>query len=78
LLLAQLQAAELKRAGFIVMYDERFGARWFVGLGSHGDSGKTLRKATKRCLRCCKIGKWWKLPDGRLARDVAMEILDGA
>ena len=66
----------LSDAGFIVMYDDKFDRPWFVGLGSHGDSGKTLRKATKRCLRCCKIGKWWTLDGGRLAKDVAMEILD--
>jgi len=66
-------AGELELAGFIVDYDARSG--WFVGLGSHGDCAPTLRKAVKRCLRCCGIGDWWQLRRV-LAKEVAKEIFE--
>jgi hypothetical protein len=47
---------ELRELGWIVDHYPDRKNKWFVGLGSHGGSAPTLRKAIKRCLRCCKIG----------------------
>ncbi|KKL64497.1 hypothetical protein LCGC14_2164370 [marine sediment metagenome] len=62
---------ELEAFGWIVDYYPDRKNKWFVGLGSHGDSAPTLRKAIKRCLRCCKIGKTW--PERRAQ---ALEIMN--
>ena len=39
---------------------------WGVHVGSHGGYGKTLRGAMGACLRCCGLGRWWHVQDGRL------------
>ena len=70
----QEAADSLRELGWIVdHYPERRNA-WFVGLGSHGDSAPSLRKAIKRCLRCCKIGLW--MYDRREQADVIIRILE--
>jgi len=72
----QQEVEYLRNAGFIVDHYPDREHCWFVGLGSHGDSAPTLRKAVKKCLRCCSIGMWWRLDhgEGRLAAKVAREI----
>lgn len=34
---------------------------WGVCVGSHGGYAKTLAGAMRRCLKCCGIGKWWRI-----------------
>lgn len=67
-------AAELEARGFIVFKNER---GWFCGAGSHGGSAPSLRKAMKKCLACCKLGKWWKIDHGisdMLAEDLFRDV----
>jgi hypothetical protein len=42
---------------------EESGLKWHYGCctGSHGGYGKRLRTAMQECLKCCGIGKWWKM-----------------
>ena len=62
---------ELEDMGWIVDYYPDDKNKWFVGLGSHGDSAPSLRKAIKRCLKCCDIGK--QRPERRAQ---ALEIMN--
>lgn len=65
---------ELEKGGCIVSdYPDRED-RFFVGLGSHGGSGSTVKQAMKNCLNCCKIGRFWTMPNGRLATELFKEI----
>ena len=52
----QAAARALIALGWIVDHYPDEHECWFVGYGSHGGSAPSLRKALKRCLRCCKIG----------------------
>ncbi len=61
----------LRELGWIVDHYPDRKNKWFVGLGSHGDSAPTLRKAIKRCLKCCDIGK--QRPE---RRQQAIRIMD--
>jgi hypothetical protein len=73
------RARLLQEAGFMVDHYPNSHDQWFVGLGSHGGSAPTIRKALKRCLRCCNIGKYWHLDyssNGPFAKDVAESILE--
>ncbi len=35
--------------------------QWGVYAGSHGGHAKTLKGAMRACLRCCNIGRFWKI-----------------
>ena len=62
---------ELEDFGWIVDHYPDRKNKWFVGIGSHGGSAPTLRKAIKRCLKCCDIGK--ARPE---RRHQAMRVMD--
>ena len=64
-------AQELRLSGFIVCEHDN---NWFVGYGSHGGSAYSLRKAVKKCLRCCKIGLYG-MRDGERLGDIAGRIM---
>lgn len=49
-------AAELDEMGWIISFYPDRHNKWFVGIGSHGGSAYSLRKAIKRALWCCKVG----------------------
>ncbi len=56
--------------------------RYFVGAGSHGHSGPTLREAMIGCLHCCSIWKYWTSDDGSpiyvTFEDIAVRHLGGS
>lgn len=72
----RIAARALEREGFIVMHHSEREKPWFVGAGSHGGSGKTINRAMKACMACCKIRTFWKTRSGRDIRKVFDEIAE--